>query len=68
MAQVIGIPSALPADVLTLAHAGVLLPSFPWCPQEEWPQDCPPAQQGHLASLTKTRGFHTQLDEGPETP
>ena len=32
------------------------------------PLQCPISVRNPRASSAKTRGFHTQLDEGPETP
>ena len=52
------------------------LPPSPWCgyglaglPGLPWPGlALEERAQGPHASFAKTRGFHTQLDEGPETP
>ena len=42
-------------------HSSTLTWKIPWA--EDTKGHCHPR-----ASSAKTRGFHTQLDEGPETP
>ena len=39
-----------------------------WVPSLSWEDPLEKGMVTHSRILAKTRGFHTQLDEGPETP